>query len=189
MTIVSSSSSSSNVLITWNTRGNGDNNSEVSFSLVNAPCNNLSFPQWLLAQCQGNDKFLSSVSDAFILALKPACQRIAKDSMGRTMTADFHLMIDALINGTPARSKYLEPSEADALASVLMDYWTGKPELRDTAKALLIGALTNKAPKGVNSAVLLKVRESWKARLEAANVEVPAALIPPAAEAIDADAF
>ena len=194
--MILTNSSLSNVLVTWTTRGKGSANEEISFSLVNAPCNNLTFPQWMLSQCQVNDKFLTAVSDAAILAIKPACQRIAKDSLGRTMTADFSLIVDSLVNGTPARSKYLDPSEAEALASVLMPYWlnensnaTKSEAIRSTATALLIGALTNKPPKGANAAILIKVRESWASRLTAAGVEVPPALIPATVDAIDADAF
>lgn len=189
-------SNTSNMLVTWSTRGNGEANQEISFSLTSAPCNNLNFPQWFLAQCQDNPKFLTAASDAFILAVKPACQRIAKESMGRVMTADFTAIIDSLVNGTPARSKYLEQSEAEAIAEVLFEYWlaegtnAAKPEaVKTTARALLIGALTNKAPKGTNSTILAKVRESWNARLGAANVEVPPALIPVVAPTIDLDAF
>jgi hypothetical protein len=57
------------------------------------------------------------------------------------------------------------------------------------ATALLIGALTNKPPKGSNAQVLAKVRESWSTRLTANAVEVPPALIPVAATAIDESAF
>lgn len=188
--------SQSNFLVSWNTRGNGEANQEVSFSLVNAPCNNLTFPQWLLSQASTNDKMLTAISDAFVLALKPACQRIAKDSLGRTMTADFTMVVDALVNGTPARSKYIEQSEAEALADILMTYWLSegtnaqKPDaIKTTAKTLLIGALTNKPPKGTNSTVLAKVRESWSARLIANAIEVPPALVPASAPEIDASAF
>lgn len=188
--------STDNFLVSWNTRGNGEANQEVSFSLTSAPCNNLSFPQWLLSQATTNDKFLTAVADSFVLALKPACQRIAKDSLGRTMTADFTAVVDSLVNGTPARSKYLEQSEAEALADILMAYWISegtnsqKPEaIKATALALLIGALTNKPPKGANSLILTKVRESWASRLTTNGVEIPPALIPVAAIVIDESAF
>jgi hypothetical protein len=186
----------SNFVVTWNTRGNGEANQEVSFSLTAAPCNNLTFPQWFLTQCQENPKFLTAASDSFILAIKPTCQRIAKDSLNRVMTGDFVQVVDALVNGTPARSKYLEQSEAEALATILMEYWikeganSTKPDtVRSMANALLIGALTNKPPKGSNAQVLAKVRESWSTRLTNASIEVPPALIPVAATAIDESAF
>jgi hypothetical protein len=112
------------------------------------------------------------------------------------MTADFNAVVDALVNGTPARSKYLEQSEAEALANVLMEYWisegsndTKPAAIKAMALALLIGALTNKPPKGSNAQVLAKVRESWSSRLTAASIEVPPALIPLAAADIDESAF
>jgi len=186
-----------NLPITWNTRGNGDANDTIIFNLTSAPCDSPeTFAQWLISNAASVPGLSLAISSAVILAIKPSCQRIAKDSNNKAMTADFMEILNALIHGTPTRSKYLPESEALALSDVLMPYWLNDPAnlnkpaaTQAIARTLLIAALTNKTAKGITPGILPKVREAWETRLIAANVEVPPALIPVVADTITADAF